>query len=147
MAGRRISVILGVLALVAGQSSLAAAASPAEAQLQCPWMNTHKSADQRAHLLLAASTLDQKLRWLDEQAANSPQQTAFSGVTYPVQVPCTPTVVYSDGPDYVRGATGVTVYPAQLGLASSWSTELAYAKGRAQGDEAFRAGRNVLLAP
>jgi beta-glucosidase len=147
MAGRRISVILGVLALAVGQSSLASGSVPADTQARCPWMNTHKSADQRAHLLLAASTLDQKLRWLDEQAANSPQQTTFSGVTYPVQVPCTPTVVYSDGPDYVRGASGVTVYPAQLGLASSWSTQLAYAKGRAQADEAFRAGRNVLLAP
>ena len=113
----------------------------------CPWMDTHKTADQRAKLLLAHSTLGQKLRWLDEQAANSPTQTTFNGVTYPVQVACTPTVVYSDGPDYVRGPAGVTVFPAQLALAGSWNDDLAYAKGKAQADEAFRAGKNVLLAP
>jgi beta-glucosidase len=110
-------------------------------------MNTHASADQRARLLLNASTLDQKLRWLDEQAANSPEQTTFSGVTYPVQVPCTPTVVYTDGPDYVRLTSGVTVFPSQIDLAASWSPELAYAKGRAEADEAFRAGKNVILGP
>ncbi len=113
----------------------------------CPWMDTRKSADQRAKLLLAHSTLGQKVRWLDEQAANSPTQTTFSGVTYPVQVACTPTVVYSDGPDYVRGAAGVTVFPAQLALAATFDDGLAYAKGKAQADEAFRSGRNVLLAP
>jgi beta-glucosidase len=113
----------------------------------CPWMDTHKTPDQRARLLLNASTLDQKLRWLDEQAANSPTQTTFSGVVYPVQVACTPTVVYTDGPDYVRGSTGVTVFPAQIGLAASWNTGLAYAKGKAQGDEAFRAGKNAILGP
>jgi beta-glucosidase len=113
----------------------------------CPWMDTHKTADQRANLLLAHSTLDQKLRWLDEQSANSPATTTFSGVTYPVQVACTPTVVYTDGPDYVRGSTGVTVFPAQLALAASWDGDLAYAKGKAQGDEAFRSGKNVILGP
>ena len=138
---------LGALTLASGPGAAALGATSPDFPAQCPWMDTHKSADQRARLLLAASTLDQKLRWLDEQAANSPTQTTFSGVTYPSQVACTPTVVYSDGPDYVRGAVGVTVYPAQIALASSWSTDAAYAKGKAQGDEAFRAGRNVLLAP
>ncbi|WP_312033740.1 glycoside hydrolase family 3 C-terminal domain-containing protein [Actinoplanes sp. TBRC 11911] len=113
----------------------------------CPWMDAHKTADQRAKLLLQHATLDQKLRWLDEQAANSPAQTSFSGVTYPVQVPCTPTVVYTDGPDYVRGSAGVTVFPAQLALAASWDDKLAYTKGKTQADEAFRSGKNVILAP
>lgn len=118
---------------------------------QCPWMKTNESASKRADQLLAASSLDQKLRWLDEQAANSPNQTTFgsgaSAVTYPVQVPCTPTVVYTDGPDYVRGSAGVTVYPSQLALASTFSTSLAYDKGKSQGDEAFRVGKNVILGP
>jgi len=110
-------------------------------------MNTHKTADQRAQLLLGASTLNQKLRWLMEKSANSPTQTTFSGVTYPVQVACTPTVVYTDGPDYVRGATGTTVFPAQIALAAAWNGDLAYSKGKAQADEAFRSGLNVILGP
>src|SRR5947209_1284642 len=85
----------------------------------CPWMDTSKTPDQRANLLLKASTLDQKLRWLDEQAANNPTQTTFSGVTYPAQVACTPKVVYTDGPDYVRGSAGVTIFPDQIGLAAT----------------------------
>ena len=113
----------------------------------CPWMNTRLSADQRARLLLGASTLDQKLRWLDEQAANTPAKTTFGGVTYPAQLPCTPTVVYTDGPDYVRLTSGATVFPAQIGLAASWSTATAYAKGKAEAAEAFAAGKNAILGP
>lgn len=114
---------------------------------ECPWMNTRLSADQRASLLLAASTLDQKLRWLDEQAANTPSQNTFGGVTYPAQVPCTPTVVYTDGPDYVRLTQGVTNFPAQIDLAATWNSGLAYQKGAAEADEAFRSGKNGILGP
>src|SRR3954454_3477671 len=121
-------------------------------------MDTSKTPAQLAGLLLRASSLNQELRWLNEQAANNPTQTDFPSVTngtppvstvitYPVQVPCTPLVVYSDGPDYVRGATGQTIFPAQIALASTWNEDLTYAKGAAQADEAFRSRRNVLLAP
>jgi beta-glucosidase len=105
------------------------------------------SADTRANLLLKASSLDQKLRWLDEQAANTPAQTTFGGVTYPAQVPCTPTVVYTDGPDYVRLTQGVTNFPAQIDLAATWDPGIAYQKGAAQADEAFRSGKNGILGP
>ncbi len=113
----------------------------------CPWMDTSLSATARADLLLKASTLDQKIRWLDEQAANSPAQTTFGGVTYPVQVSCTPTVVYTDGPDYVRLTHGVTNFPAQISLAATWDPAVAYAKGAAMADEAFRSGKNGILGP
>jgi Fibronectin type III-like domain len=66
------------LAVTPGDS---AAAGSGGAPVGCPWMNTRLGPDQRARLLLNAGTLDQKLRWLDEQAANSPTQTTFSGVT------------------------------------------------------------------
>ncbi|WP_433370373.1 beta-glucosidase family protein [Actinoplanes sp. CA-142083] len=150
---RRVGVALSVIAtlgtlLATGAGAPAAGlAHSGKYPAGCPWMDTRKSADQRAKILLEHSTLGQKLRWLDEQSANSPAQTTFSGVTYPVQVACTPTVVYADGPDYVRGPAGVTVFPAQLALAGTWNDDLAYTKGKAQADEAFRAGKNVLLAP
>ena len=84
----------------------------------CPWMDTSLSADTRARLLLDASTLDQKMRWLDEQAANNPTQTDFNAgggqtATYPAQVPCTPIIQYTDGPAAISGGgTGVTAFPA-----------------------------------
>ncbi|MFI5889291.1 beta-glucosidase [Actinoplanes sp. NPDC051513] len=142
-----VTATLGTLLATGAGAPAAGLAHSGKYPAGCPWMDTHKSADQRAKILLEHSTLGQKLRWLDEQAANSPAQTTFSGVTYSVQVACTPTVVYADGPDYVRGPAGVTVFPAQLALAGTWNDKLAYTKGKTQADEAFRAGKNVLLAP
>ena len=68
-------------------------ATPANAQAppECPWMDTTKSATARAEALLAASSLDQKLRWLDEQSANNPAQTVFNiggGQTRPCHRRC-----------------------------------------------------------
>ncbi|WP_456847658.1 hypothetical protein, partial [Cellulomonas sp. P5_C6] len=63
---------LAVLVPLAIGVPLAASAQAGPGNPACPWMNTGKSPDQRATLLLQASTLDQKLRWLDEQAANNP---------------------------------------------------------------------------
>ncbi len=115
----------------------------------CPWMDTTKSPDERAQLLLAASTFDQKIRWLDEQAANNPTQTVFSGVAYSgTQVPCTPIIQYTDGPAAVSGGgTGITAFPSQTALAATWDTELSRNKGQAQGYEAFHKHRNVILGP
>ncbi|MFD5752508.1 glycoside hydrolase family 3 C-terminal domain-containing protein [Streptomyces sp. NPDC127033] len=127
----------------ASPTASAATAYPA----QCPWMDTTRNADQRAQLLLKASTLDQTLRWLVEQPANYPGVNEFSGVTYAAQLPCTPQVQYTDGPDSVRVTEHVTNFPAQISLAASWNTDLARTKGAAQGDEAFRTGRNVVLGP
>jgi beta-glucosidase len=154
------SLFVGLLAIAAvgsGTSTTTAAPAGTTASAatlaECPWMDTSKTPDQRANLLLAASTLDQKLRWLDEQAANNPTQTVFGigggqTVTMPIQVPCTPVIQYSDGPANVAGAgPGVTVFPAPIALGASWDEDLARSKGAAQADETFRVGRNVLLAP
>jgi beta-glucosidase len=112
------------------------------------WMDTTMSPEERTEALLAASSQHQKYRWLVEQPANNPQQTTFpGGVTYPPQVPCTPTVVYADGPDGVRFTPGVTAFPAPITLAATWNQELAYTKSAAQGEEAFDKRRNVILGP
>ncbi|MEV6301924.1 glycoside hydrolase family 3 C-terminal domain-containing protein [Actinoplanes sp. NPDC051861] len=132
-------------------SLVAVPAGPAKAADDCsavPWADKRKSPERRAQALLAASTQHQKYRWLVEQPANSPQQTTWAGgVVYPVQVPCTPTVVYSDGPDGVRFTPGVTAFPATIATAATWNQPLAYVKGAAQGTEAHDKGKNVLLAP
>ncbi|MGK5682752.1 beta-glucosidase family protein [Actinoplanes sp. URMC 104] len=139
-----------VLALLAPLAIAVTPASPAAAA-DCsayPWMDTRRSPEQRARALLAASTPHQKYRWLVEQPANSPQQTEWAdGVVYPAQVPCTPTVVYSDGPDGVRFTPGVTAFPATIATAATFNEPLAYVKGAAQAAEAFGKGKNVLLAP
>ncbi|GGN59583.1 glycosyl hydrolase [Actinoplanes lobatus] len=143
---RRIGTALLLLApmatIVTGTPALAADCSTH------PWMDTRRSPEQRARALLAASSPHQIHRWLVEQPANSPQQTQWAGdVVYPVQVPCTPTVVYTDGPDGIRFTDGVTAFPATIATASTWNERLAYVKGAAQADEGYQKGKNVVLAP
>ncbi len=139
--------LLALSATALAVAPLLAITGPPAQAADCPWMNVRQSPDDRARLLLKVSTLDQELRWLDEQAANNPTQTTFNGVTYPVQVACTPTVTYSDGPDAVRNPGGVTAFPAPIAQAATWDVGLAQAKGRALADEAFGKKRNVMLAP
>jgi beta-glucosidase len=150
-ARRRTLGIATAVALVGPALVALAPAAPAVAAVDCPtvaWMDRTKTPEQRAAALLAASTQHQKYRWLVEQPANSPQQTEWSGgVVYPVQVDCTPTVIYTDGPEGVRANSGVTTFPSQIALAATWSTRLAQAKGTAMGDESFDQRRNGILAP
>lgn len=64
-----------------------------------PWLDTSLSASKRADLLLSQSEETQVFRWLVEQPANYPSQNSFNGVDYSDQLPCTPTVNYTDGPE------------------------------------------------
>lgn len=121
---------------------------------ECPWMDTTLTPDQRARLLLDASSLEQKMRWLVEPSANNPDETEFGGgfgipaVSYPQQVPCTPVIQYTDGPAALSGAgSGITAFPAQIALAASWNLDLSREKGAAHAYEAFYKHRNVILGP
>jgi beta-glucosidase len=146
-----VPVVLALVAIMLLVTSTPIQALPVQDPLGpvCPWMDTAKSPDERAQLLLAASTFDQKIRWLDEQAANNPTQTVFSGVVYSgTQVPCTPIIQYTDGPAAISGGgSGITAFPSQTALAATWDTILSRAKGKAHGYEAFHKHRNVLLGP
>lgn len=158
--------LLVALLMVVAPGVQLVSAPPAAAADDCtrvPWMNRTKSPTQRAHALLAASSLDQKLRWLDEHSANDPARTTFTTArprevppeefvpvtfTMPAQVACTPTIQYTDAPSAIAGAgAGVTVFPANVSLSSSWNTALAREKGAAVAHEAWRKQRNVLLGP
>ncbi len=134
---------------VAAMAALGAAAPTAALaeEADVPWLDTGRTTAERTELLLDASSLHQKYRWLNEQAANAPQQTEFGDVTYPAQVPGTPTVVYTDGPDGVRSTPGVTAFPAPIALAASWDLGLNEAKSAALAAEAFDKGKNGVLGP
>ncbi|MEV0621400.1 glycoside hydrolase family 3 C-terminal domain-containing protein [Nonomuraea sp. NPDC050404] len=161
---RRLALVLALTVLTPGVQVIATGTASARAECaDLPWMDTAKSPERRARALLAASTLDQKLRWLDEQSANDPARTTFTTAaprelppgefvpitfTMPPQVPCTPTIQYTDAPSAIAGAgAGVTVFPANVSLSSSWDRALAREKGAAIGHEAWRKQRNVLLGP
>jgi beta-glucosidase len=164
---RRIALLTAALTLLApGATLVGPGASAAADETDCtsvPWMDTSKSPERRARALLAASSLDQKLRWLDEHSANEPARTTFTTArpreipadqftpvtfTMPPQVQCTPRIQYTDAPSAIAGAgAGVTAYPANVSLSSSWDTGLAFRKGAAVAHEAWRKQRNVLLGP
>ncbi|MCI2957128.1 glycoside hydrolase family 3 C-terminal domain-containing protein [Agromyces atrinae] len=129
---------------LAFSSPLAATAEESDA---LAWLDTSKTAEERANLLLEASTLHQKYRWLNEQAANSPDVTTFGGVTYPVQVDGTPLVIYANGPEGVHGTAGTTAWPAPISIASTWNLELGEAKAAAHGSESFDQRKAVVLGP
>ncbi|MFD0476024.1 glycoside hydrolase family 3 N-terminal domain-containing protein [Nonomuraea thailandensis] len=161
----RAALVVALLAVLAPAVHLtsAGAAAVRDDCAGVPWMDRTKSPERRARALLAASTLDQKLRWLDEHSANDPARTTFTTAaprelppgefvpvtfTMPPQVPCTPVIQYTDAPSAIAGAgAGVTVFPANVSLSSSWDRALAHEKGAAIAHEAWRKQRNVLLGP
>ncbi|WP_114560805.1 beta-glucosidase [Desertihabitans aurantiacus] len=102
-----------------------------------PWMDTSLSPDERAELLAAAMTLDQKVLLFSPD----PQQ-AIPELGIPAR-------------REIDGATGVTTapgarttsFPAGLALASTWSPDLARDFGRQGGQEARLTGYSGWAAP
>ena len=148
-ARRRMTALLMGATLIAGGGVVALGAPAAAADCATvPWMDTSKTADERAEALLDASSQHQKYRWLVEQPANSPAQTTWSGgVVYPAQVECTPTVIYANGPDGVYGSAGTTAWPGPIAVASTWDLELGQLKAEAHGRETFDKRSAVVLGP
>jgi beta-glucosidase len=110
-------------------------------------MDTSLSANERARILLDHSSLEQKMRWIVEQPAGSPEQTTWpDGVAYPAQLPCTPEIVFANGAQGLA-APGATAFPVPIAEAATFDPALSAAKGAIVADEAYRGGRNVLLGP
>ncbi|WP_163617812.1 glycoside hydrolase family 3 C-terminal domain-containing protein [Microbacterium sp. B35-30] len=151
---RVIAVLLGATLVSTG--AVVAVAAPAAA-VDCatvPWMDSSKSADERAQALLDASSQHQKYRWLVEQPANDPARTTwnpgFTGeapVVYPAQVACTPVVIYANGPDGVYQSAGTTAWPGPIAVAATWNLELGEQKAVAHGSESFDKRSAVVLGP
>ena len=141
----------------------AVAAHAADGAIDCStvaWMDTSLSAEQRAQALLDASEQHQIYRWLSEQPANDPDRTNWNPanngdghpsdgqpVIFPAQVPCTPDVVYTNGPEGIHRTAGTTAWPAPVAQAATWNLELAVDKGASLADESFDKRRNVVLGP
>lgn len=142
------------IAVATGSGGLFAAPAAA-ASMDCstvPWMDTSLSATERANALLDASSQHQKYRWLVEQPANDPTKTTWTArgeadVVYPAQVPCTPVVVYNNGPDGVYRSAGTTAWPGPIALAATWNLELGEEKAIAHGSESFDKRNAVILGP
>src|SRR5207302_2158428 len=120
----------------------AADARPSAAQTQ-PWMNTSLAPVDRANLLLAAMTQDEKNVLMHGGAAS-----AYVGNTDPIPRLGIPALTLSDGPQGVgNGRGGVTAFPSGITVAMTWDINLAQQYGTALGQEFFGKGVNVALGP
>lgn len=108
-------------------------------------MNTFLSPDERAALLLAKMTLDEKIDMLSEKSSAG-ASFARLGI---------PTLTFADGPAGIRidrsrrdvNEGRATAPPTPIALAATWNTEAAQHYGELLGGEAWSTGHNVLFGP
>src|SRR3954469_7326766 len=145
----RLAVAGAVLCMALPGAGLAAAtAAPAAVSRASvsPWMDPSLSASQRADLLLAQMTLDEKIAMVHGIGLPLPGAGAAS-------VPANtrlgiPALALSDGPLGVgNGGSGVTQWPDAANNAATWDPSLVNAYGSALGAEFAGKGRNVALTP
>ena len=113
-----------------------------------PWCDTTLSPDDRAGLLLAALTPQERISLLagDELSGVAGGEGQHTGTSFGVERVGLPPVYFSDGPVGTRQgkATGM---PSPMALASTFSETLAARHAAVVGDEVKRKGNDVVFAP
>ena len=110
-----------------------------------PWMDTSLPAEQRAKLLLAAMTLDEKIAMIHGGSAGS---GGYVGHVPSIPRLNIPALNLHDGPAGVAaGALSVTAFPAPITVAASWDPALMEQYGIAMAEEERGKGVNIQLAP
>ena len=110
-------------------------------------MDTTKSADQRAHMLLGAMTLDDKLNMVAE---DDYYFFPYGSAGYIQGNPnlCIPDLVLNDAGSGVANAQiGTTSFPVGIAQGATWDPGLEERFGQALGAEAWQKGVNVWLGP
>ncbi len=121
--------------------------SPASAHEQS-WLNTSLSPNERATLLLAQMTLEEKV---DMVHGEFPAPYGFYSA--PIARLGIPALTMADGPTGIRVSRQdvnegkATALPAPIGLAATWDVVVAEQYGSMLGSEAWATGHNVLLGP
>lgn len=112
-----------------------------------PWMNQSLSASERTHLLIRAMTLDEKIALVHGTGYPTPLK-AYAGYVPANRRLGIPALKLADGRAGVGdGAKDVTLLPAPIAAAASWSTTLLHAYGKVLGEEEWGKGANVFLGP
>lgn len=148
-----VSVLLNVLPTGSSTNGVAAGLPPTATTGQqsgsCPWLDTSLSIPTRVDELLSAMTLDQKLAEMQvSRATQSGPEMGYEGFVPAQPDLCIPAINEQDGGAGVaEGMSDVTQLPAPVTLASSWSTDLAYAYGKVIGEEQWDKGVTAALAP
>src|SRR3954468_23268042 len=148
-------VVLGALALSGAALAAAPAASPATGAragrgvMARTWMSGGLVPEQRAGLLVAQMTLDEKIAMVHGAGYPLPLNAAGHAGVVPANTRLgIPALYLADSPVGVgNGSTGVTQWADTSALASTWDTSLASAYGRAYGAEQAGKGHNIALMP
>ena len=128
----------------------AAAQARGQAPAGLPWMDTSLSPDQRADLLLAALTLDQKVAFMHGIGDDTGMGFVgdHTGAIPPMPAIGFPGIHFTDGPIGVRqGGEPATLMPAPVALAASWDPAMAQQYGTVLGSEAHAKNNDVIFGP
>ena len=138
-----VGVVVAVGMTAAGLSVAATSAAHASA---CGWMNPSTAPDARAHMLLHAMSLDDKISMLAGRGDATYYGTANVIPANPRL--CIPALVFNDaGAGVADVQVGVTAFPDGIAQAASWDVDAQRAYGATLGWEAWHKGINVQLAP
>jgi beta-glucosidase len=132
---------VALMAVVGSASSAAAATGPCSAPAGRPWCNRSLSANERAGLLVAALTEDEKISLLAGASANG-----HTGATAAVPRVGLPESYNTDGPVGIRQGSA-TAMPTPMGLAATFDRAMDHLYGLTLGNEARAKANDGILAP
>jgi beta-glucosidase len=113
----------------------------------CPWSDAGAPASQRAHQLVAAMSLDQKVAMTAQQEYIW-QHYGVAGYIAGDPSICVPDLVLNDAGQGVGDMSiNTTAFPAPIAQSASWDPALQQRMGDMLGWEAWHKGINVQLAP
>src|SRR5882672_1474466 len=140
------AVCVAGLAFAPPVSAAAPADNPGAACAGAPWLDRHKTPDQRATLLVNQMTLDEKVQ----------EMHTISDSTHSREVPaiprlCVPALLMNNGSAGVSSGGPVqhpaTALPAPIGQAATFDPGTARRYGTIEGTETRDQGRNLMEGP
>lgn len=165
---RRVLTAAVAALLATGGLGMSAAASPtapatgfvsavayqpsAEEIATWPWLDQSKSPEQRAQLLVDAMSEDQLVHMLHGYSSligtrlkpGGPPSIGYIRAIPELRIPA---LVMSDGPSGLRNGEKATALPAPITQAASFNKDLAYAYGKAIGQDAADRGQDLIFGP
>lgn len=113
-----------------------------------PWCDTSLSAGERAQLLLAAMTADERISLLggDELTGVAGGEGTHTGTSDGIPRLGLPTIYLSDGPAGVRSGMA-TAMPSPIALGAGFDPQNAVRDARVIADEVIKKGNDIVFAP
>jgi beta-glucosidase len=121
-------------------------ARASHAQTDTPWMDTTLAPEERAKLLLAEMTTEEKVAFVTGDTAGNDR--GYVGHISAIPRLGIPELNMKDGPSGVgNGANDVTAFPVPITVAATWDVDLMQRYATAMAEEQRAKGVNVHLAP